>query len=177
MSLYSEKLTEAMEWLGQQPDVFVIGQTVQWPGTALYKTLAKVPDSKKLELPIMEESQIGIALGLSLNGFFPVNIIPRYNFLLLAVNQIVNHVDKYKEISDDQYIPRMIIRTVKGSEKPLFPGEQHIGSFSEGLRLMTKNINIVDLTSAEQIVPAYQQAYFEKDKSTILVEDGDLLDK
>ena len=174
---YTGELIRSMNWLGGQPDSLFIGQTVQYAGTAVFKTLSNIPDSKKLELPIMEESEIGISIGLSLNGFFPVNIIPRYNFLLLASNQLINHADKYIDISDGQYIPRMIIRTVKGSENPLFPGIQHIGSFSNGFRKIFKNINVIDLTEASQIFPAYQEAYFSKDKSTILVEDGDLLDK
>lgn len=175
---YSEEITSAMTWLGEQQNTLFIGQTVKYPGTALFKTLNGIPESKRLELPVMEESQVGMSIGLSLNGFVPVSIFPRYNFLLLAVNQIVNHLDKYKEMSDGQYVPKVIIRTVQGSESPLYPGHQHVGSFSEAFRSMCKNIEVIDLYRAEDIFPAYQKAYNREDgKSTILVEIGDLLDK
>ncbi len=178
MNQYSSELEKAMEWLGQQEKSLFIGQAVRYPGTALYNTLTKVPDDKKIELPVMEESQIGMSIGLSLQGFVPINIMPRWNFVLLATNQIVNHLDKYKEMSDGQYVPKVIIRTVKGSEDPLFPGHQHIGSFSEAFRLMCNNIEVIDLERPEDILPLYQHAYLRQDgKSTILVEIGDLLNK
>ena len=45
-------------------------------------------------------------------------------------------------------------------------------------RLMCKNIEIIDLNRTEDIFSAYAKAYLRTDgKSTILVEDGDLLDK
>ncbi len=175
---YTSELSASMKWLGEQENTLFLGQAVGFSGTALYKTLTDVPDAKRIELPVMEESQIGMCIGLSLNGFVPVSIFPRYNFLLLAVNQIVNHLDKYKEMSEGQFVPKVIIRTVVGSESPLFPGHQHIGSFSKAFRAMCDNIEVIDLERPEDILPAYQKAYLREDgKSTLIVELGDLLDK
>ena len=49
---------------------------------------------KKLELPVTEEMQMGMTIGLLMNGYIPVSIFPRWNFMLLAINQLVNHLDK-----------------------------------------------------------------------------------
>jgi len=102
----------------------------------------------------------------------PVSIYPRWNFLLLAVNQIVNHLDKLPMISS--YRPRVIIRTGIGSERPLHPQHQHVGDFTEAFRLMCKTVDVIRLDEAADIFPAYEKALNRDDgRSTIVVEHGD----
>jgi len=115
-----------------------------------------------------------MANGMALAGFIPVSIFPRWNFMLLAVNQIVNHLDKMGELSRLNPAPKVIIRTGIGSEYPLHPGSQHTGDFTEAFRLMCPNINIVRLDNAEMIIPEYDKALKRDDGvSTILIEWGD----
>jgi pyruvate/2-oxoglutarate/acetoin dehydrogenase E1 component len=103
-----------------------------------------------------------------------VSICPRWNFLLLAVNQIVNHLDKIELMSEGGYRPKVIIRTGIGSERPLHPQQQHVGDFTDAFRLMCRNIDVVRLDEPEQIFPSYKHALERTDgKSTILVEWGD----
>lgn len=163
-----------MNWLGEQANTKFIGQAVEVPGTAMSNTLVEVPKSKLLEFPVSEDFQMGASLGMALNGTIPVTIFPRWNFLLLATNQLVNHIDKSAIISHGEYSPKLIIRTAIGSERPLNPQVQHTGDFSESFRLMLKNIEIVLLKESNQIFEAYQQAYYREDgKSTLLIEYGD----
>ena len=104
----------------------------------------------------------------------PVSIFPRWNFVLMGVDQIVNHLDKFVEMSDGKLFPKVIIRVAVGSERPVDPQSQHKGNFSEAFRLMTKNIEIIELFEAEQIIPAYEKALLREDKvNTILVEFAD----
>jgi hypothetical protein len=111
---------------------------------------------------------------MALNGTVPISIYPRWNFLLLATNQIVNHLDKISTYSYGDFNPKVIIRTSIGSERPLHPQHQHVGDFTDAFRLMCKNIEIIRLDESEQIFEAYQKAYERNDgKSTILVEWGD----
>ena len=42
---------------------------------------------------------MGLSLGLALQGFVPVSIYPRIDFLLSATNQLVNHLDKIRLMS------------------------------------------------------------------------------
>ena len=51
-----------------------------------------------------EELQMGITTGLALNGSIPVSIFPRWNFLMLAMNQLINHLDKINIMSNNGYI-------------------------------------------------------------------------
>ena len=113
-----------------------------------------------------------ITNGLAMNGYVPVSIYPRWNFLLLGVNQLINHLDKLPMISD--YKTKAIIRTAIGSERPLHPQFQHIGDYTEAFQKMLPNVEVIRLDEPEQIFEAYQKAYNRTDgKSTILVEWGD----
>lgn len=169
---YFDELKKSMDWLGEKPDTIFIGQAVEYAGTGMTNTLVNVPIEKKLELPVCEDMQTGIANGLALSGKVPISIYPRWNFLLLGVNQIVNHLDKMQEMSD--YKTKVIIRTSIGSERPLHPQHQHVGDFTDAFKLMLKNIDIIRLDEVNQIFDSYKFAYNRTDgKSTILVEWGD----
>src|ERR1700688_447828 len=174
MSKYSEELTKAMNYLAQDSRTLFLGQAVAVPGTIMSPTLVGVPDEKKIELPVAEELQAGISLGLALGGFIPISIYPRYNFMLLAFSQIVNHIDKISEMSQGGYKPKLIIRTGIGATGPLNPGCQHLGDFTDALRLMLTNTEIIRLDNTSDIMPAYDKALNRKDgKNTICVEWGD----
>lgn len=161
-----------MDMLAKDPRVVFIGQAVEYAGTAMSNTLKDVPKEKLVEMPVFEDTQMGITLGLALAGYIPVSIYPRWNFLICATNQLVNHVDKITMMSD--YKPRIIIRTGIGSERPLHPQHQHVGDYTDAYKLMCPNINIVRLEEPGQIYDAYCDAYLKEDgKATILVEYGD----
>lgn len=168
---YREALCEAMNYLGRDERTLFIGQAVGFPGTAITSTLSGVPHEKLIEFPVAEEMQAGVCLGLALAGYVPICIFPRFNFLILAANQIVNHLDKLPLISD--YRPKVIIRVGIGSRNPLDPGPQHDSDFSEAFRLMLKTVTVRRLCRAEDVLPAYQEA-LERNDSTVLVEVSDL---
>jgi len=169
---YFGELKKSMDWLGEKSDTIFLGQAVAYPGTAMTNTLSDVNKEKLIEMPVNEDMQLGISFGMSLNGRVPISIFPRWNFLLLASNQLVNHIDKVNEMSS--YKSKIIIRTSIGSQRPLHPQHQHIDDFTEGFKLICKNIEIIRLDEPEQIFDAYKHAYERTDnKSTILVEWGD----
>lgn len=171
---YFDELCRAMEFLAQDERTVFLGQAVACPGTAMTNTLKQVPPDKLLELPVTEELQMGMSTGIALAGQVPVSIYPRWNFLLLALNQTINHLDKFPFFSNGGYRPKVIIRTGIGSERPLFPQHQHVGDFTDAFRLMCKSIEVVRLEEPEDIFPAYQKALEREDgRSTILVEFGD----
>lgn len=169
---YLNELTEAMTWLGEQENTIFLGQQVSYPGNALYRTLTGVPDSKRWELPVAEDLQMGVSIGLALEGYVPICIFPRIDFLILAMNQLVLHLDKIEEMSHGEFNPKVIIRTAIGATTPLYPGPQHCGDYTEGLDAMLKNVTVMKLPSADNIMPAYLGAYASQ-KSRILIEMAD----
>jgi len=172
--MYFDELKRAMEWLASHDDTIFLGQAVAAPGTAMSNTLTGITQEKRIELPVAEEMQMGMSLGIALAGQVPISIYPRWNFLLLAMNQLVNHLDRIGQISNFGYSAKVIIRTSIGSERPLHPQHQHVGDFTEAFRLILGSIQVLRLEEPEDIFPAYRQAYERKDsQSTLIVEYGD----
>ena len=172
--MYFEELKSSMEWLANQEDSIFLGQAVCVPGTAMSNTLKDIRPDRLIELPVAEEMQMGLTIGLALDGAVPISIFPRWNFLLLAMNQLVNHLDRMPQISNNGYVPKVIIRTGIGSERPLHPQYQHVGDFTDAFKLILNNIEVVKLDEPEEIFPAYKKAYERSDgRSTLLVEYGD----
>jgi len=167
---YFSELKRAMSFLNSRPDTLFVGQAVAYAGTGMSNTLKDCDKCKLLELPVFEDTQLGMSIGMSLNGIVPVSIFPRWNFLLLATNQIVNHLDKIPLYSE--YRPKVIIRTSIGSERPLHPQHQHVGDYTDAFKLMLKTMDVVRLDEPDQIYDAYVKAY-DSPRSTILVEWGD----
>lgn len=162
-----------MEWLAEKENTFFMGQSVEIPGTALFNTVKDIDLARRLELPVFEEQQMGMTLGMSLNGTCPISIFPRWNFLCCATNQLLNHLDKIKEMSDGSFSPKFILRTAIGSRRPLDPQHQHKSDFTEGFKLLLDNIEVIKLEEPEQIFEAYKKAYEDKEKNYLIVEVAD----
>jgi pyruvate/2-oxoglutarate/acetoin dehydrogenase E1 component len=171
---YFEELKKAMSLLAEHDKTIFIGQAVKYAGTGLYDTLTHIPDEKKIEFPVAEYLQSGVVNGMAIQGMIPVSIMPRWNFLLMGTDQIINHLDKFMLLSDGRCTPKAIIRVAVGSERPVDPQDQHKGNFANAFRMMCKTIDIIELHEPEDILPAYELALNRTDgKSTILVEFGD----
>ena len=161
---YRDALTEAMNELARDVRVVFLGQGVRDPGTFMSTTLQGVPLEKRIELPVMEEAQLGMSIGMALDGLVPVSIYPRWNFLLLATNQLVNHLDKFGA--------HVIVRVGIGSTKPLHPGPQHVGNFANAFRQMMPNTHIMEIEHATAVGPVYRRA-LEHTGPSIIVEEAD----
>ena len=173
---YIDEIKKAMVLLFKNDKTIFIGQSIKFGGTGLYDTLTEVDNDKKIEWPVAEYSQLGASIGMALEGFVVVSLFPRWNFLLMATDQIVNLLDKLPIVSEGRCTPKVIIRVSVGSENPVDPQCQHKGNFSEAFRLMCKTIDIIELHEPEDIFPAYEKALNRTDgKSTILVEFADYL--
>jgi len=173
---YSDELKKAMSLLSKDDRTIFIGQSIKYGGTGLFDTLEHIPDNKKIEFPVAEYLQCGVVNGMSIMGLIPVSLIPRWNFLLMGTDQIINHLDKFSLMSDGRCSPKVIIRVSVGSERPVDPQDQHKGNFSNAFRDMCKTIEIIELNEPEDILPAYEKALNRTDgRSTILVEFADFL--
>ena len=170
---YKEELERAMKMLAEHPKTLFIGQNTVYGGTSMFWTINTLPIEKRIELPVFEDVQSGISIGLALEGYIPISLYPRMDFLLLAFNQIINHLDKAEEMSDGKFKPKVIIRTAIGSVKPLMPGPQHCQDYYKELKTMCKNIDIVLIEKAEQVFDEYKKA-LESKRSTILIELPDI---
>ena len=173
-STYREELIRSMNYLSKKKDTIFIGQSVNFSGNAIFNTLSKVPERKKIELPVFEEVQMGMSIGLALNGFTPITCYPRFDFLILAMNQLVNHLDKIRLMSDNTFKPRVIIRTSIGSKVPLDGGVQHTQDYTKIFKSTLTEVDVIFLDKTHQIYRSFKKAYERKDsKSTLIIEHGD----
>ena len=170
---YKEEVFKGMEFLSKHPKTIFIGQAVEYKGTALTHQVKNFDKDKLLELPVAEEFQAGVALGLAVDGYIPVSMYPRMNFIILAMNQIVNHLDKWEAMSMGQSRPKVIMKAVVGSQFPLDPGHQHKANYTQCFKSSCTNIDVKELLYPEQIMPAYEEA-LQSSKSTLIIEHGDL---
>ena len=73
-----------MEWLAEKDNTIFLGQACKVSGHAISSTLEKVPDNKRVELPVFEETQMGVSTGMALEGFVPIKMYPRFDFFILS---------------------------------------------------------------------------------------------
>lgn len=158
-TIYKDELTRAMTLLGSKSDTKFIGQQIVYPGNPMSGTLGGVDTSKMIEVPVFEETQMGMSLGYAATGKFVITFYPRWDFLVCATNQLVNHVDKFENMTGKRV--GMIIRLGKGSDKPLDPGHQHKGNYFKEFQAMCPNIKFHDLTDHNLIYNTYETAYNE----------------
>lgn len=154
---YKNALTSAMKILGEKDDVIFIGQQIVYAGNPMSTTLGNVPKEKMVELPVMEETQMGMSLGIAMTGKTVVTFYPRWDFIICAANQLINHIDKYELMTGKK--ANILIRLGKGSDKPLDPGHQHKGNYFDEFKSLCKNIEFHNLTNWNDIEPIYERAY------------------
>ncbi len=172
MNKTDQLLNEAMLILAAYPRALFVGQGVEYSGVATHKHLDDIPDIQRLEFPVAEELQLGVCIGLAIQGYLPIAIYPRMDFMLRAMDALVNHLDKLDQMSCGQFKPKVIIRTRVGSKKPLDAGPQHTQDHSIALRMMLTNVSVIDVTKERDILPAYRAA-LDRQGSAIVVENLD----
>ena len=73
----------------------------------------KYPD-RVIETPVAEDSSLGICIGASLGGLYPINTHIRADFSLLAFNQLINIAAKYKYMFGGLFEVPLMLRLVVG---------------------------------------------------------------
>lgn len=172
---YKEEITLANTRLGYDAKIRYVGYGLK-KGRA-GGTIAHVADSQIIETTVAENLMVGLATGLSLAGLKPVVFIERMDFLLNALDALVNHLDKLERLSDGEFRPAAIIRCVVGNKaKPLYTGATHTQDFGEAVALMV-SFPVLPLYKAETVAGAYAAAKESLDlgRSTMLIEYKDLL--
>lgn len=176
MSAYKEALTAAMVDLASDPTVRFIGYGVKIGGRA-HGTLKAIPEAQLIETPVAENLMVGLAIGMSLAGLRPVVFIERFDFILNALDAIVNHLDKIETMSRGQFKPAVILRVVVGNkDKPFFTGATHTQDFTSALSAMVK-FAVWGMKSAAAVSNCYSAAKErqKRGESSMLIEYKDLI--
>lgn len=158
-SPYKDELTKAMTFLAEKEDTIFIGQQIVYVGNPMSTTLTDVPKEKMIEVPVMEETQMGMSLGLAMTGKSVITFYPRWDFLVSATNQLINHADKFENMTGKKV--NIIIRVGVGSTDPLDPGIQHRNDYTEEFKSMLQFTKVHSLKKPKDIYEAYTNAYHE----------------
>ena len=156
-----------MLMLADEQNTVFVGQSVKFDGAAIYHSLNGVPMDKRKEMPVVEDFQLGYCTGLSLIGKLPICIYPRFDFMLLCMNQLINHLDKLPIWG---WKPKVIIRTRVGQKTPLDAGPQHTQNYAFPLRQMLTSVEVLEVRNPKHVLEAYALA-LENKHSTLIVEN------
>ena len=116
---YREALRRALDdELARDPDVFLIGEEIgRFEGS--YKVTAglwqKYGAKRVRETPISEEGFLGAGIGAAMMGLRPVVEIMTINFILVAMDQVINHAAKIRYMFGGAVGVPMVIRTPGGA--------------------------------------------------------------
>ena len=116
---YREALRRALdEELARDPDVFLMGEEIgRFEGS--YKVTAglwaKYGGKRVRETPISEEGFVGAGIGAAMLGLRPVCEIMTINFIIPAMDMVVNHAAKVRAMFGGKVGVPMVIRTPGGA--------------------------------------------------------------
>lgn len=124
---YLDAIQEALDQeMAKDDTVLVMGQGVDDPKRILGTTrglLEKYGPQRVFDTPLAEDGMTGVAIGLAMAGLRPVHVHIRMDFLLLAMNQLVNIAAKMSHMyGGSLYVP-MVVRSLIG--KSWGQGAQH----------------------------------------------------
>lgn len=166
-SSYFDAICKSMNKLSNLDNTLFIGQQVYYQD--FYGTLKDIPLNQRIEMPVAEEMQMGFCIGLALEGFLPVCIYQRMDFLYRAMDSLCNHLNLLPEYSRGIFKPKVIIRTTIGNDYPLNPGLQHTqdltGVFQKALKFP-----VVKVINSKDVIEVYAMA-IEDDTSIMIIED------
>lgn len=124
---YSDAIREASaQVLAADSRVFFIGQGVWSPwyvGSTMRDLDKDFGRDRVIDSPVSENATTGAAIGAALVGMIPVVIHPRMDFMILAIDQIVNEAANWSYMFGGQAHVPMVIRAIinRGGEQ----GAQH----------------------------------------------------
>jgi acetoin:2,6-dichlorophenolindophenol oxidoreductase subunit beta len=107
-------LSQEME---RDPNVFVYGLDVPDHKSIYGSTkglLEQFGSGRCFGTPLAEDAMTGFALGAAINGMRPVHVHIRVDFLMLAMNQIVNMISNFNYITAGKLTVPLVIRAVIG---------------------------------------------------------------
>jgi hypothetical protein len=162
---YKEAMIQTQTELGEQGAIF-IGYNVKY-GNAI-GTLKDVPDEQKLETPVAENLMAGLAIGMSFEGFLPVVYYERHDFMLVAADAIINHIDKIERISHGEFKCPVIIRAVTADAGPFYSGITHSQDFTKVFREAV-SFPVHDPVTGDDVIRAFRGAV-ESGRPAIIVE-------
>lgn len=124
---YPEAIREAIEQeMSQNPSVIILGQGIDDPKGTLGTTKGladKFGTERVFDTPLAEDGITGVTIGAALAGLRPIHTHIRMDFVLLAMNQLVNMAAKMRYMFGGEVCIPIVVRSIIG--KSWGQGAQH----------------------------------------------------
>jgi pyruvate/2-oxoglutarate/acetoin dehydrogenase E1 component len=173
---FGESLRAAMiQAMETDERVFAYGQGINDLGGFFGSTVGikdKFTEARCFDVPLSEESLVGMGVGAAILGRRPIYVALRIDFLLLAMNQIVNYAAKWPSICGYQLTVPLTIRAIIG--KYWGQGAQHAGTY-HSLFSHVPGLEVV-IPSSVADAPRLLLASIFSENPTIFVESKALYD-
>lgn len=124
---YGTAIRAAFEYLlSTYPDVFVMGQGLWSPwyvGNSMTELERRFGTDRVIDTPVSELACTGAGVGAALAGMRPIVVHPRIDFMLYAMDALVNQAAKWSHMFGGQAHPSLTVRAIinRGGEQ----GGQH----------------------------------------------------
>ncbi|MGU3498701.1 alpha-ketoacid dehydrogenase subunit beta [Mycobacterium sp. C31M] len=127
----------------RRSDVIALGEDIADPAGGVFKVTkglsTKYGADRVRSTPIAEQAIVGAAIGAALGGYRPVAEIMFFDFITIAMDQIINHAAKLRYVSGGHSSVPITIRTAIGDTRF---GPQHSQSL-EAWFMHTPGIKVV----------------------------------
>jgi len=186
---YGTAILSAFEYLlAKYPEVFVIGQGLWSPwyvGNSMTDLDKKFGIERVIDTPVSESACTGAAVGASLAGMRPIVVHPRMDFMLYAMDAIVNQAAKWSHMLGGQANPSLTIRGIinRGGEQ----GAQHSQALHAwfahvpGLRVVmpstvkdARDLLVASVLSPDPVLYIDDRWLYEQEDELSAVEELDL---
>ena len=154
-SIYHKTICEEMQKFAEDQKVIFLGQQVA--SEDFYGTLKNVSLSKRMEMPVAEELQMGLSIGLAMEGYLPISIYQRMDFIPRSADQLINHLNIMNSMTRGKFNPKVIIRTTIGSKTPFNVGPQHSQDLSD-MCMSILHFPVAKVNTVEEVKEAYALA-------------------
>lgn len=169
---YKEAISRECENYAKNPKAVFIGYNTKF-GSRMYGTLEKVNKNQCIETPVCENLMVGLAIGMSMNGFLPVLCFERHDFMLIALDGIINHMDKLSWLSGDKINLPIVVRAIVGSSTPLDPGVLHKQEYTNELLSMLKHTPVITPVTGYGLELAWKMSGETESGAVVIVEYKD----
>jgi pyruvate/2-oxoglutarate/acetoin dehydrogenase E1 component len=171
---YADAIREALAGeMRRDNNVVILGEDIGVYGGAFGVTRGLIEEfgpERIVNTPISEGGFTGIAVGAALTGMRPIIEFMFMDFITLAVDQLVNHAAKFREIYGEQAKVPMVIRAAAGAGRSY--GATH-SQMLEGWFMHVPGLKVVAPSTAEDARGLLISA-IRDDDPVLVIEHKDL---
>lgn len=169
---YQDAIKKRCEDYAIDPMVRFVGYNTVF-GSRMYGTLSGVKEDQCVEAPVAENLMAGLCMGMSLEGYRPVLCFERHDFMLLALDALVNQMDKMPWMSGGQFKFPIIVRAIVGGRRPIDPGPMHRQDYTQPIAVMLRHTPVLSFSSVWGLNAAWNRVGKTESGAVVVIEYKD----